>query len=46
MKHGFARQMDVFLTDVEQLRIAGVQAGKFVQGLAGATEKVLSSVKL
>ena len=42
----FTRQMDVFLTDVEQLRIAGVQAGKFVQGLAGATEKVLSSVKL
>ena len=42
----FTRQMDVFLTDAEQLRIAGVQAGKFVQGLAGATEKVLSSVKL
>jgi 3-deoxy-D-manno-octulosonic-acid transferase len=40
----FTRQMDVFLTDAEQLRIAGVQAGKFVQGLAGATEKVLSSV--
>ena len=42
----FERQMDIFLTDAEKLHAAGVQAGKFVQGLAGATEKVLSSVNL
>jgi 3-deoxy-D-manno-octulosonic-acid transferase len=42
----FEHQMDIFLTDGEKLRAAGVQAGKFVQSLAGATEKVLSSVDL
>jgi 3-deoxy-D-manno-octulosonic-acid transferase len=42
----FKQQMDIFLTDAEKLRTAGVQAGKFVQSLAGATEKVLSCVNL
>ena len=42
----FEHQMDIFLTDGEKLRAAGVEAGKFVQSLAGATEKVLSSVDL
>ena len=42
----FEHQMDIFLTDAEKLRAAGEKAGKFVQSLAGATEKVLSSVNL
>ena len=42
----FEHQMDIFLTDGEKLRAAGIEAGKFVQSLAGATEKVLSSVDL
>ena len=42
----FKQQMDIFLTDAGKLRTAGVQAGKFVQSLAGATEKVLSCVNL
>ena len=42
----FASQMDLFLSDKEKLKVAGESAGRFVQSLAGATEKVLSSVKL
>ncbi len=42
----FAQQMDRFLTSPEELRKAGDSAGKFVQGLAGATEKVLSACGL
>ena len=42
----FAGQMDLFLADREQLKAAGNSAGKYVQSLAGATEKVLSSVAL
>ena len=42
----FERQMDIFLKDAEKLRVAGEKAGLFVQGLAGATEKVLSAVDL
>ena len=42
----FEHQMDIFLTDAEKLRTSGEQAGKFVQSLAGATEKVLSAVDL
>ena len=42
----FASQMDLFLSDPEKLKVAGESAGRFVQSLAGATEKVLSSVKL
>ena len=42
----FASQMDLFLTDQEKLKTAGDSAGKFVQSLAGATKKVLSSVNL
>ena len=42
----FECQMDIFLKDAEKLRVAGEKAGQFVQGLAGATEKVLSAVDL
>ncbi len=42
----FASKMDRFLNDPEERRQAGVAAGKFVQSLAGATEKVLRSVQL
>jgi len=42
----FASQMDLFLTDQEKLKTAGDSAGRFVQSLAGATKKVLSSVNL
>ena len=42
----FEHQMDIFLTDSGKLHTAGAQAGKFVQSLAGATEKVLSAVDL
>ena len=42
----FASRMDLFLSDPEKLKVAGESAGRFVQSLAGATEKVLSSVKL
>ena len=39
----FSQQMDVFLNKREELKAAGDKAGAFVQRLAGATEKVLSS---
>ena len=42
----FEHQMDIFLTDSGKLHTVGAQAGKFVQSLAGATEKVLSAVDL
>lgn len=42
----FAAQMDRFLADPGELRTAGKQAGQFVQGLAGATDKVLSAISL
>ena len=42
----FASRMALFLSDPEKLKVAGESAGRFVQSLAGATEKVLSSVKL
>ena len=38
----FANKMDRFLSSPEELRKAGDNAGRFVQSLAGATEKVLS----
>ncbi|MBO7045848.1 MAG: 3-deoxy-D-manno-octulosonic acid transferase [Prevotella sp.] len=40
----FARQMDRFASDGNYLREQGQNAGKFVQGLAGATEKVMTFV--
>ena len=40
----FARQMDVFLSDSDALKTAGSRAGKFVEGLSGATEKVLRAI--
>ena len=40
----FAARMDRFLTDADERKTAGDAAGKFVQSLAGATEKVLSCV--
>ena len=40
----FARQMDRFASDEGYLREQGQNAGKFVQSLAGATEKVMTFV--
>ena len=40
----FARQMDRFASDGNYLREQGQNAGKFVQGLAGATDKVMTFV--
>ena len=40
----FARQMDRLASDGNYLREQGQNAGKFVQGLAGATEKVMTFV--
>ena len=40
----FARQMDRFVSDEGYLREQGRQAGQFVKGLAGATEKVMTSI--
>ena len=42
----FAEKMDRFLVSAEERRVAGVCAGRFVQSLAGATEKVLSACGL
>ena len=39
----FAQKMDSFLADADKLKTAGNKAGKFVQGLAGATAKVMSA---
>ena len=40
----FARQMDRLASDGNYLREQGQNAGKFVQGLAGATDKVMTFV--
>ena len=42
----FAALMDRFTADVDYLKTQGQRAGAFVQSLAGATEKILSSVSL
>ena len=42
----FAAQMDRFAADAAYLKEQGLQAGKFVQSLAGATEEVLRSILL
>lgn len=40
----FARQMDRLATDADYLRTQGKKAGHFVESLAGATDKVLSTI--
>jgi len=40
----FERQMNLFASDEDYLREQGQNAGKFVKSLAGATEKVMTSV--
>ena len=42
----FADIMNKFISDEATLAEAGNQAGKYVQSLAGATDKILSKVKL
>ena len=42
----FARQMDRFAADGEELRAQGKKAGSFVESLSGATAKVLASISL
>ena len=42
----FARQMDRFAADAEELRAQGKKAGSFVESLSGATAKVLASISL
>ena len=42
----FAAQMDRFAADKACLKEQGQKAGQFVQGLSGATQKVLANVKL
>ena len=42
----FERQMNRFASDNSYLREQGAKAGLFVQGLAGATEKVMTSICL
>ena len=42
----FAAQMDRFAADPAYLKEEGQKAGQFVQGLSGATQKVLANVKL
>ena len=42
----FARQMDRFAADAEELRAQGKKAGSFVESLSGATAKVLASITL
>ena len=42
----FAAQMDRFEADKAYLKEQGQKAGQFVQGLSGATQKVLANVKL
>ena len=42
----FEQKMDHFLTSPDALSAAGEHAGKFVQGLAGATQKVFSAISL
>ena len=42
----FAQQMNRFASDANYLKEQGCKAGQFVQSLAGATDKVLSSITL
>ena len=42
----FAGKMDAFLANPEDMRSAGKQAGQFVEGLTGVTEKILSAIPL
>ena len=42
----FARQMDRFAADAEELRAQGKKAGSFVESLSGATAKVLANISL
>ena len=42
----FAAQMDRFAANKAYLKEQGQKAGQFVQGLSGATQKVLANVKL
>ena len=42
----FARQMDRFAADAEELKAQGKKAGSFVESLSGATAKVLASISL
>ena len=42
----FAAKMDRFSADADYLQAQGAQAGHFVKGQAGATQKVLSAVAL
>ena len=42
----FARQMDRFAADAEELKAQGKKAGSFVESLSGATAKVMAMVTL
>ena len=42
----FARQMDRFAADAEELKVQGQKAGCFVESLSGATKKVMAGVSL
>jgi 3-deoxy-D-manno-octulosonic-acid transferase len=42
----FARQMDRFTADAEELKAQGQKAGRFVESLSGATKKVMAAVSL
>jgi 3-deoxy-D-manno-octulosonic-acid transferase len=42
----FARQMDRFAADAEELKAQGQKAGRFVEDLSGATKKVMAAVSL
>ena len=42
----FARQMDRFTADVEELKTQGQKAGRFVESLSGATKKVMAGISL
>ena len=42
----FARQMDRFAADAEELKAQGQKAGRFVESLSGATAKVMAGVSL
>ena len=42
----FARQMDRFAANAEELKAQGQKAGHFVESLSGATAKVMASISL
>ena len=42
----FARQMDRFAANAEELKAQGQKAGRFVESLSGATAKVMASISL